>query len=189
MWSSTRTTWHTMRTVCANQFLGQLKAKLLHRTKRFHRVRMEMLVQYESICNGYIEKEVKDVLIKLPAFGLTAVVTSQLVTSFHTSHVLVVQNNIVWTCYSGSCTILLTSEYSACGYWLRCSREDGKDLVFLPCTANKRALLKSLGISSVGGNNTCTLQMLQHSHIIFIHPSPPPPTHQHTQHTLGGSFE
>ena len=51
---------------------------------------MEILVEDDCICNTDVKQEVEDILIEFPTLHLAVIVSTELVTSVHATHVVVV---------------------------------------------------------------------------------------------------
>ena len=72
-------------------------------------VRAVMLLEDKSICDGNIEEEVENILVKFPASSPTAIVPSPATSSIYTTHVLVIAHDGSWACYCDPANILLPS--------------------------------------------------------------------------------
>ena len=54
---------------------------------------MEMLIQTEGVGDCHVEKQVIDILIKLPTLGVADVIAAQLITVINYTHPPVVQDH------------------------------------------------------------------------------------------------
>ena len=68
-----------------------------------------MLLEDKSVCDGNIEEEMEDVLVKLSTSSPTAVITSHLISSIYVTHVLFIANDGCRACHCYPTTILLPS--------------------------------------------------------------------------------
>ena len=78
-----------------------------------------VLVQHKRIGNSHIEQKVKYVLVKLYTFLPAAIIASELVTSIHPSHKLIIGDDDFWAWHWNLGSILLpakdcTSCYRLC---------------------------------------------------------------------------
>ena len=103
-----------------------------------------------SICYSHIKQEVKYVLVKLPTFGPTTVISTQLIPTINATHIFVVVDDALWTVNSHLAPILLSPKNCTRYIWLRVCGQNSDDFVVTPCTSHQRALLENLGITSVG---------------------------------------
>ena len=69
----------------------------------------EVLLENISICNCHVEKE-EDVFVELSTLGSTGVVPTKLVSTIHTPHVLIVQENRLRATNRSTGVVLLSSE-------------------------------------------------------------------------------
>ena len=70
----------------------------------------EVLLENISICNCHVEKEEGDVFVELSTLGSTGVVPTKLVSTIHTPHVLIVQEDRLRATNRSTGVVLLSSE-------------------------------------------------------------------------------
>ena len=70
----------------------------------------EVLLENISICNCHVEKE-EDVFVELSTLGSTGVVPTKLVSTIHTPHVLIVQEDRLRAMNRSTGVVLLSSEH------------------------------------------------------------------------------
>ena len=91
----TSTSSPTAAGVVSNQLLGQLDPEGLGVSKLAGAG--VVLCQDKSICYCHIEQKIKNVFIKFSAFCPAAIISSELIPTVYSSHVLIVRDNTLWT--------------------------------------------------------------------------------------------
>ena len=107
----TTTTSSSSTTIVINELTCQLQSEFLYGSEWC--APTVVLLEDVRIRDRNVEQKVKNVLVKLSAFGTAAVVSSNLITSINSAHVLVVVNDRQGARNAYPRSILLPSKYSA----------------------------------------------------------------------------
>ena len=119
-------------------------------------------MQYECIRNCNVDKEEENVLVKFSTPVAAAVISSELITSIHSTHELVVEDNTLRARYGDPRAISYSPKHCTSSCWLSVAGHDGNDLPVHPCRSRDVTILLNQRVTSV------TIKENRYMYIIII---------------------